>query len=79
MTRNLLLLLHISSVAAWFGANIIQFVVAPRLRRAGTAEARAWSDAARFLGQRYYNVIGGFVGISGVLLVLDGDRRRRRR
>ena len=73
MTRNLLLLVHIAAVAAWLGANLTQFVVAPRLRRAGSAEALAWSNAARFLGQRYYNVAGIVVGASGVLLVLDGD------
>lgn len=50
MTRNLLLLAHIAAVAAWLGANFTQFVVAPRLRRVGTAPARAWSETARFLG-----------------------------
>lgn len=75
MTRNLLLLVHISAVAAWLGANLTQFMVAPRLRRSGTAEARAWSDTARFLGQRYYSVAGVIVGITGVLLVLHGHWR----
>jgi hypothetical protein len=73
MTRNLLLLVHLAAVAAWLGANLVQFVVAPRFRRRGTVEARAWSDTARFLGRRYYNVAGVLVGASGVLLVLDGD------
>lgn len=73
MTRNLLLLVHLASVAAWLGANLVQLVVAPRLRRVGTDEARAWSQTARFLGRRYYNVAGGVVGLSGVLLVLDGN------
>ena len=35
MTRNLLLLAHIASVAAWLGANILQLVVGPRLRARG--------------------------------------------
>ena len=73
MTRNLLVLVHLTSVAAWLGANILQFIVAPRLRRAGSAAALAWSETARFLGQRYYNVVGAVLGISGVLLVIDGD------
>ena len=77
MTRNLLLLVHLTSVSAWLGANILQFVVAPRLRRAGSAPALAWSETARFLGQRYYNVVGIVLGISGVLLVLEGDWRWR--
>ncbi len=73
MTRNLLLLVHITAVAAWLGANFVQFVLAPRFRRHGPAEAKAWSEAARFLGRRYYNVAGVLVGASGVFLVLDGD------
>ena len=73
MTRNLLVLVHLTSVAAWLGANILQFIVAPRLRRAGSAAALAWSETARFLGQRYYNVVGAALGISGVLLVINGD------
>ena len=73
MTRNLLLLVHITAVAAWLGANFVQFVLAPRFRRRGAAEAKAWSEAARFMGRRYYNVAGVLVGASGVFLVLDGD------
>ena len=72
MTRNLLLLVHIASVAAWLGANFVQFVLGPRFRRRGASEARAWSEAAQFLGRRYYNVAGVVVGVSGVFLVLDG-------
>lgn len=77
MTRNLLLLGHIVAVAAWLGANLTQFVVAPRLRRMGTTEALAWSRTARFLGQRYYNVAGVLVAVTGVALVLHGDWRWR--
>jgi hypothetical protein len=77
MTRNLLLLLHLAAVAAWLGANFVQFAVAPRIRRAGIAEARAWSQAARFLGQRYYNVAGVVVALTGIGLVQDGDWRWR--
>jgi hypothetical protein len=75
MTRNLLLLVHLAAVAAWLGANFVQFVVAPRLRRAGPPTARHWVETTRFLGQRYYNVAGILVGVSGVLLVLHGHWR----
>jgi hypothetical protein len=73
MTHNLLLLVHLVAVAAWLGANLTQFVVAPRLRRHGAAEARAWSQAAQLLARRYYNVAGAIVLISGIGLVMDGD------
>jgi hypothetical protein len=72
MTRNLLLLLHLAAVAAWLGANFTQFVVAPRLRRYGAPTDRHWSETSRFLGQRYYNVVGVVVAVSGVALVLHG-------
>ena len=73
MKHNLLLLAHIASVAAWLGANLVQFVVAPRFRRAGGPIAQGWTDTASFLGRRYYNVVGILVAVTGVLLVLDGE------
>lgn len=72
MVRNVLLLVHIAAVAAWLGANAVQFVVGPRMRRRGPAVAAAWSDTALFLGRRYYNVAGAVVALSGVGLVLHG-------
>ena len=72
MTRNLLLLVHVAAVAAWLGANLVQFVISPRMRRAGPEAARAWSETGRFLGQRYYNAVGAAVAVSGVALVLHG-------
>ena len=69
MTRNLLLLAHITSVAAWLGANILQLVVGPRLRARGGDVAREWAATGEFLGQRYYNVVGALVAITGIGLV----------
>ena len=72
MTRNLLLLAHIASVAAWLGAIILQLVVGPRLRARGGDAARAWAETGEFLGKRYYNVVGGLVAITGIGLVFHG-------
>lgn len=72
MTRNLLLLAHIASVAAWLGANFVQFVIAPRFRRAGGEFAQRWTDTASFLGMRYYSVVGALVAVTGISLVLHG-------
>jgi hypothetical protein len=72
MTRNLLLLAHITSVAAWLGANILQLVIGPRLRARGGDVARAWASTGEFLGQRYYNVVGGLVAVTGIALVVHG-------
>ena len=73
MTRTLLLALHIAGVAGWLGANYVQLVLTPRFARQPAAVAKAWTDATIMLGERYYNLAGGVIGITGVLLVLDGD------
>ena len=72
MTRNLMLLAHITSVAAWLGANILQLVIGPRLRARGGDTARAWAETGEFLGKRYYSVVGGLVLITGIGLVFHG-------
>jgi hypothetical protein len=73
MTRTLLLALHISGVAAWLGANVVQLVLTPRFAKEERSVAKAWTDATIMLGERYYNVAGGLIAVTGVLLVLDGD------
>lgn len=73
MTRTILLALHITGVAAWLGANFVQLVLTPRFARQPAHVAKAWTEATIMLGERYYNVVGGLIGITGVLLVLDGD------
>ena len=77
MIRNLLLLAHITSVAAWLGANIVQLVVGPRLRARGGEVAREWAETAELLGRRYYNVVGVLVAVTGIALVEHGEWRWR--
>jgi hypothetical protein len=71
--RTLLLAIHIAGVAAWLGANLVQLVLTPRFDKAGVAAAAAWTRQTIWLGERYYNVAGGLIAVTGVLLVLDGD------
>jgi len=73
MTRTLLLALHITAVAAWLGANFVQIVLSPRIARSPAATAAEWARQTVWLGRRYYNVVGTLIGLTGVLLVLDGD------
>lgn len=73
MTRTLLLSLHIASVAAWLGANFVQLVLSPRFAKGPADVAAAWTRQTIFLGERYYNAAGTLLGVTGVLLVLDGD------
>ncbi|MCB1000112.1 MAG: hypothetical protein KDB40_12515 [Acidimicrobiales bacterium] len=70
--RTLLLTLHLVGVAAWLGANLVQLSLG-RFYAAQGVEARlAWLRATTLLAQRYYNAAGTLIGVSGVLLVLDG-------
>lgn len=73
MTRTLLLVLHLASVAAWLGANFVQLVLSPRFATQSPAVAAAWTRQTIWLGERYYNAAGGVLAVTGVLLVLDGD------
>ena len=71
--RTGLLVLHITGVAAWLGANVVQLVLSPRFAREPAAVAAAWTRQTIWLGQRYYNVAGALILLTGVALVLDGD------
>ncbi|MEX2294025.1 MAG: hypothetical protein WD691_09590 [Acidimicrobiales bacterium] len=73
MTRNLLLTLHLTGVAGWLGANFVQLLLSPRFAKQPAAVAAAWTRQTIWLGERYYGAIGGLIGVTGVLLVLDGD------
>jgi hypothetical protein len=72
-TRTLLLSLHIASVAAWLGADVVNYVITPRIERDSPAGALAWARAELWMHERYYAVVAVLVALTGVGLVLDGD------
>ena len=72
-TRTLLLTLHIASVTGWLGADILQYVISPRLERGERTVAIAWARVQLMLHEKYYAVVVVVVLATGVLLVLDGD------
>ena len=72
-TRTIVLTLHIVGVAGWLGANFVQMVLSPRFAKGPDAVAAAWTRQTIWLGERYYGVVGGLIGVTGVILVLDGD------
>jgi hypothetical protein len=72
-TRTLLLALHITAVAAWLGANFVQMVLSPRFAKGPADVAAAWTRQTIWLGERYYTTAGALIGVTGVLLVFDGD------
>jgi uncharacterized membrane protein len=68
--RTLVLTIHIAGVAGWLGANLTQLVLNPQMARQGREVEASWTRAQMFLGQRYYNVVGAVIAVTGVLLVL---------
>lgn len=69
--RNVLLFLHISMVASWLGADILQFVIAPRLKKAG-AELE-WMRIVHFLHEKYYFTIAILILATGIGLVQESE------
>ena len=58
MYRNVLLALHIASVAGWLGCNLTQLFLSRWFVRRGGDAAVAWFEATNRLARRYYNVVG---------------------
>ncbi len=72
-TRTLLLSLHVILVTGWLGADILQYVIGPRLERGGPAVSLVWARTQLMLHERYYAVVVVLILATGILLVLDGD------
>lgn len=72
MYRDILLVIHISAVGAWLGANILQALV-PGMIGPESAAASAWFRVTEKMSGRFYIPVGVTVLVSGVLLVLNSD------
>lgn len=69
--RNVLLVVHIAAAAAWLGANFVQLALTPQFAKRGGEVAASWFEATSWLGKRYYNLAGGVLALTGVLLVME--------
>jgi len=72
-TRTILLAVHIAMAAGWLGADLVQYVLAPRFAREGHEVQTAWARQLVWMHERYYAAVAALLLASGVLLVLDGD------
>lgn len=70
--RDILLVIHISAVGAWLGANILQALV-PGMIGPESAAASAWFRVTEKMSGRFYIPVGVTVLVSGILLVLNSD------
>jgi hypothetical protein len=72
MFRNVVLAVHILSVACWFGANVVQLLLSPRYAKGDVDEAAGWTRQTIWLGERFYTTNGAVLLLTGVTLVIDG-------
>jgi uncharacterized membrane protein len=63
--RDTLLIVHILGVATWFGANMVQMFVTPRMSRAGNAVAADWQRTVVAMGKVLYPVAAVAVLLTG--------------
>jgi hypothetical protein len=70
--RNVLLTLHIVAVTGWLGADILQYALAPRLRRESPEVTKAWARQQVWLHDVYYAAVAVVIAVTGVALVLHG-------
>ncbi len=63
--RDALLIVHILGVSTWFGANMVQMFVTPRMSKAGHAVAAEWQRTVVAMGKVLYPVAAVVVLLSG--------------
>lgn len=69
--RNFALWIHILGGATWFGVNIAQAVIGPKMLRSG--HGAAWLAAVEKASGPVYGTASGAILLSGVYLVLSSD------
>lgn len=68
-----LLVGHIIGAASWLGANVVQVVVQPVVRREGNEGLASWYRLTAALSTRLYIPAAILVLATGVLMVLDNE------
>lgn len=70
---DIVLLIHVLAAATWFGANVTQFVVSPRMDRIGGAPAAEWMRSTVLMGTRLYTPAAIVALITGIIVALDRE------
>lgn len=71
--RDTFLVIHILAVAAWFGTNLVQFLVTPAMGRKGGTEAADWHRIAVGFGLKIYMPAAVILIATGALLAVVDD------
>jgi hypothetical protein len=72
-TRTILLTMHIAMVAAWLGADVMQYAMRHRWARETAEASKAWARMQFWLHDRYYSVVAVLTVASGIALVQSED------
>ena len=72
-TRTILLTLHITAIASWLGADVVQLAMRHRWRDEPVEATKAWARMQFWLHDRYYAVVAVLILASGIALVEHGD------
>jgi hypothetical protein len=71
--RTILLTVHITAIASWLGADVLQHAMRHRWSREPQVANVAWARMQFWLHDRYYAVVAVVILASGVALVQDGE------
>ncbi|MEY2450886.1 MAG: hypothetical protein QOD92_460 [Acidimicrobiaceae bacterium] len=71
-TRTMLLTLHITAIASWLGADVVQHAMRHRWQKETSEATKAWARTQFWLHDRYYAVVAALVLVTGIALVQDG-------
>ena len=71
--EDLLLIVHILAAGTWFGTNMVQFFVTPRMRKASPTAAASWHRMTVGLGMFIYSPAAVLLFITGFGLIGVSD------
>ena len=71
--RTVLLAMHITAIASWLGADVVQHGMRHRWKKETPEATEAWARMQFWLHDRYYAVVAGLILVTGIALVEDGD------
>ena len=67
--RTLLLAVHITAIASWLGADVVQHAMRRRWRKESPEAAKAWARMQFWFHDRYYAVVAAAILVTGIALV----------
>ena len=70
--RTVLLAMHITAIASWLGADVLQHAMRHRWSHESHEAVTAWARMQFWLHDRYYAVVAAVILLTGIALVQHG-------